>query len=214
MKNLINIILILFFVASCNSQNEKVLIHEFSPTASSWNVEKWNSDKKLTGYQIRESVDSKNRVVKLEFMKNGKVLENRLCYLPTVVEYEYQAEKIIENLYANGERMEATECEMPYKTVYHLKNNYIEKVERFSKFDTINFSKEEITELKKYVPEYNLTVCNDSMNCEIEFYYHSFAKMDGIYPVNKNYKYDSENYYYGDEPEAETILNGIKKLKN
>ena len=25
--------------------------------------------------------------------------------------------------------------------------------------------------------------------------------MDGIYPVNKNYKYDAESYYYGDEPE-------------
>ena len=214
MKNLTLIFLTSLLISSCNSQNESILIHEFSPTASSWNVEKWNSDKNSNGYQIRETVDSKNRVVKLEFMKSGKVLENRLCYLPTVVEYEYQPNKIIENLYANGEPMEANECEMPYKTVYHLKNNNIEKVERFSKFDTINFSNEEITELKKYIPEYNLTICNDSTNCEVEFYYHSFAKMDGIYPVNKNYKYDSENYYYGDEPEAESILNGIKKLKN
>ena len=38
--------------------------------------------------------------------------------------------------------------------------------------------------------------------------------MNGIYPTNKHYKYDSENYYYGDEPEAESIINGIKKLKN
>jgi hypothetical protein len=214
MKNLTIIFLTSLLISSCNSQNNRILIHEFSPTASSWNVEIWNSDKNSNGYQIRETVDSKNRVVKLEFMKNGKVLENRLCYLPTVVEYEYQTDKITERLYSNGQPMEATECEMPFKTIYHLKDNYITKVETFRKFDTINFSKNELNELKKYVSEYELNVCNDSTNTEVDFYYHSFAKMNGIYPTNKHYKYDPENYYYGDEPEAELIINGIKKLKN
>ena len=201
--------------ASFDSQNERILIHEFSPTASSWNVEKWNVDEKTNGYFIRETVDSKNRVIKLEFMKDQEVITNRLCYLPTVVEYQYYSDKIIEKLYVNGKPMEATECEMHYKAVYHLKNNYIEKIEKFRKFDTINYSDKEIIELKKYTPEYTFINCDDDdSNYEIEFYYHSFSKMDGIYPVNTNYKYDSEHYYYGDEPEAESIINGIERLKN
>ena len=214
MKNFTTYFLLIFIFSSCNKTTEKILIHEFRPTASSWNVEKWNTINDKNPYQIRETVDSKNRVIKLEFMKNGKVLENRLCYLPTVVEYEYQTDRITERLYSNGQPMEATECEMPFKTIYHLKDNYITKVETFRKFDTINFSKNELNELRKYVSEYELTVCNDSTNTEVEFYYHSFAKMNEIYPTNKHYKYDPENYYYGDEPEAESIINGIKKLKN
>jgi hypothetical protein len=214
MKNLTIIILTYFIITSCDSQTERILIHEFNPTASSWNVEKWNSDNDKNPYQIRETVDSKNRVLKLEFTKNGKVLENRLCYLPTIVEYEYQTDRITERLYSNGQPMEATECEMPFKTIYHLKDNYITKVETFRKFDTLNFSKNELKELRKYVSEYELTICNDSTNTQVDFYYHSFVKMNGIYPTNKSYKYDPNNYYYGDEPEAESIVSGIKKLKN
>lgn len=197
-----------------NSQNERILFHEFSPTASSWNVEKWNIDEKTSGYLIRETVDSKNRVIKLEFLKDKKVITNRICYLPTVVEYQYYSDKIIEKLYINGKPMEATECEMHYKAVYHLKNNFLEKIEIFRKFDTVNNSDKEIIELKEYTPEYSLINCEDDSNYEIEFYYHSFSKMDEIYPVNRNYKYNSEHYYYGDEPEAESIINGIERLKN
>jgi len=102
---------------------------------------------------------------------------------------------------------------MPFKTIYHLNNNYISRTETFRKFDTINFSKNELAELKKYVSEYELNICNDSTNTEIEFYYHSFAKMNGVYPTNKDYKYDP-NYYYGDIPENKSIINGIKKIKN
>ena len=214
MKNFTIYFLLILTLFSCNETADKILIHEFTPTASSWNVLNWNTINDKNPFQIRETVDSKNRVTKLEFLKNGKEYEDALCYLPTLVEYEYEPNKIIEKLYINGEQMEATECEIPFKTVYHLNNNYISKVETFRKFDTINFSKNELAELRKYVSEYELNICNDITNTEIEFYYHSFAKMNGIYPTNKNYKYDPNNYYYGDTPENESIINGIKKIKN
>jgi|TARA_B110000967_G_C18814125_1_gene525217 hypothetical protein len=214
MKNFTIYFLLIFTIFSCNKTTDKILIHEFTPTASSWNVLKWNTINERNPFQIRETVDSKNRVTKLEFLKNGKEYEDVLCYLPTLVEYEYLPNKIIEKLFINGEQMEATECEMQFKTIYHLDNNYISKVETFRKFDTINFSKKELAELRKYVSEYELNISNDSTNTEIEFYYHSFAKMNGIYPTNKDYKYDPNNYYYGDTPENKSIINGIKKIKN
>ena len=214
MKNLTIYFSLIIIFLSCNKATEKILIHEFTPTASSWNVLNWNTINEKNPFQIRETIDSQNRVIKLEFLKDGKEYEDALCYLPTLVEYEYQPNEIIEKLFINGKEMEATECEIHFKTIYHLKNNYITKVETFRKFDTINFSKNELKELRKYVTEYELKVCNDSTNTEIDFYYYSFSKMNGIYPTNPNYKYDSNNYYYGDKPESESIIKGIKKLKN
>ena len=205
--------LLLFMFFSCSNTTEKVLIHEFTPTASRWNIINWNSINKKNQFQVRETIDSKNRVIKLEFLKNDKEIENALCYLPTLVKYEYLPNKIIENLFTNGAKMDATECEMPFKTIYHLKNNYITKVENFRKFDTINFSKNEIAELKKYISEYELIICNDNTNIEIDFYYQSFTKMNGIFPTNKNYKYEP-HFNLGDEPESESVKKGIKKLNN
>lgn len=212
MKNFTTYFLLIFTLLSCNKTTEKVLIHECGETSSSYNLIKWNITDKDNRLALKETVDRKGRVTKLEYLVNQN--GGSLCYLPDVVEYEYEKNKIIEKLYKNGIEMEATECEMPYKTIYHLNKNYIEKVETFFKFDTINFSKGEITEIKKYIPEHRILICNDTTNSEVEFYYHSYAKMNGIYPTNKNYKYDQNNYYYGDEPEAESIVNGIKKLKN
>ena len=205
--------LILFFLIliffGCSQTTEKILIHEFTPTASSWNVVSWNTINEKNPFQIRETVDSKNRVIKLEFLKNGKEYKDGLCYLPTLVEYEYLQNKIIEKMFINGEEIEATECEMSFKTIYHLENDYITKVENFRKFDTINFSKGDLKELRKYIREYQVIICNSS-NIEISFYYHSYSKMNGLYPTNKNYKYNPNHYYYGDKPEAELIIRGIK----
>jgi hypothetical protein len=210
MKNCTTYFLLILIFLSCNKTTEKVLIHECGETSSSYNLIKWNISDKDNRLALRETVDRKGRVIKLEYLVNYN--GGYLCYLPDVVEYEYEKNKIIEKLFKNGNEMEATECEMPYKTIYFLNKNYIEKVENFFKFDTINFSKKEITEIKKYIPEHRILICNDTTNSEVEFYYHSYAKMNGIYPTNKNYKYDPSNYYYGDEPEAESIVNGIKKL--
>ncbi len=164
MKNYIIYFSLIFTIFSCIKATDKILIHEFTPTASSWNVLNWNTVNAKNPFQIRETVDSKNRVTKLEFLENGEEPESGLCYLPTKVEYEYQSNKIIEKLFINGKKMEATDCEMPFKQIYHLNNNYISKVESFYKFDTINFSKKELLELKKFLSKYKLNICNDSTN--------------------------------------------------
>lgn len=211
--NRLNYILILLTLLSCKSNGQnKVLYHEFSPTASSWNVLEWNVEKpEAKGWTIRETLDKNGRVIMLEFLKNGKLITDNLCYLANRVEFEYQENQIIEILYNSDEELLATDCEMWYKSIYHLnKNNQIEKIERFSKYDFTNISADEIEKWKsEWAPEYRIEK-PDSTMLQIDYYYHSYAKLSGVYPVSANYELDENNYYYADEPEKTSIKKGLK----
>lgn len=45
---------------------------------------------------------------------------------------------------------------------------------------------------------------------KVDYFYHSFGKMNGIYPVSENFELNEAHHYYGDEPEKTSILNGLK----
>jgi|TARA_B110000967_G_C18626181_1_gene431303 hypothetical protein len=212
MKRKTHIIFILFFVILKTNGQEKVLYHEYSPTASSWNILEWNVENKdEKTWILKETLDSKGRVILLEFLKNGKLITDHLCYLANKVRFEYLDNLIIETLYDSDMELLATDCEMPYKSIYHLtENNKIEKIEFFSKYDFTNIKSNEIEKWKtEWAPEHRV-VTPDSRMLQIDYYYHSFGKMNGVYPVSKNYILDEDSYYYGDEPEKTSIENGIK----
>ena len=104
----------------------RVLIHAYSPTTSSWNIEKWNiDDNSKEIYTLKETIDNEGRVVKLEFLENGKLIDDPLCYLANKVEYHYDENIVTETLYHFDEELLATECEMHYKTIYHLDDNNV-----------------------------------------------------------------------------------------
>jgi hypothetical protein len=198
---------------SCRSNGqEKIIHHEYSLTASSWNVLEWNvknpNEKRCV---IRETLDSKGRVTMLEFLKDGKLITDNLCYLANKVVFEYGQNQIIETLYNSEKQLLATDCEMWYKSIYHLnKENNIEKIERFSKYDFTNISPDEIEKWKtEWAPAHRIEK-PDSTMLQIEYFYHSFGKMSGIYPVSKNYVLDEESYYFRSEPEKTSIKNGLK----
>ena len=196
---------------SFNQENHTVLFHEYSPTASSWNIIKWNiEDTSNVRFILEETIDQNGRVTELRFLENGEIISDPLCYLATRVTFEYEGNSIIETLYHSNDLLLKTECEMHYKTVYHLNSEDIERVEAFYEFDTINVPEEIIIEIKKNIPEYSNYLCSDSINTEVDYYYHSFSKMNGIYPVNRGYQFDPENYYYVDQPEGESIENSLK----
>ena len=102
--------------------------------------------------------------------------------------------------------------EMWYKSVHYLnKDNQIERIERFSKYDFTNISKDEIEKWKtEWAPELRIEKPNPETMLQVDYFYHSFGKMNGIYPVSENFKLNEAHYYYGDEPEKTSILNGIK----
>ncbi|MFY0672321.1 MAG: hypothetical protein JXQ87_02895 [Bacteroidia bacterium] len=177
------------------SQTKKILYHKYQPTATGWNIESWNihaNDGEV--FKLKETIDNRGRVVLLEFLKNGELADNPPCFSANRVYFEYVDGKIIEHLFHFDKALDQN-CEMHFKTIYHLnKSNFIFKMERFYK----PFDSAKTTLAKTY-----------SDNLEIEYYYHSFAKMNGIYPVNENYKFKG-GYYYGDEPEKSSILGAIR----
>lgn len=210
------LVLIIIIFHSFSYGQEKVIFHSYSPTASSWKILVWNiKDPINTTWVLKEIVDKEGRVSELQFLKNGKLTPDILCYLANRITFSYSKNEITERYFYGYEEPFANEFDMPYKSIYHLENDYIRRVETFHKFDTINYTSEEIIEAKKYVPEYFNFWCNESTNTEIQYYYHSLAKMNGMYPVNKGYKFEYGNYYYYDrEPVNTEILNGIEKIKN
>ena len=214
--NLSKIIAILIGIVllSCNRKIETILYHEYSPTASSWDVIEWNTKKPIDkNWIIKETVDKKGRVIELQFLRDGKLIDDPLCYLANRVKFEYSKSSIIEILYHFDEEIPATECEMKYKTIYHLDDNkYIKQIESFAKYDFEGLDSTEIANWYQWVPEYSL-VSADTIEAEIEYYYHSFAKFRERYPISKSYELDTSNYYYRSEPEEKSISKGINKYE-
>lgn len=209
MKIVLPLLLVLNF--SLAFGQDKVLFHEYSPTASSWNILEWNvPDTTGKVWILKETVDKEGRVVELAFLENGQLVSDPLCYLANRVTFSYEDGKIIETLFLGRNYLLATDCEMPYKTIYHLdKSDHIEKLEAFAEFDYTQFDSATIAQLKEWIPEHKVTKATDSP-LQVDYYYHSFAKMNGIYPVSVGFEL-IEDYYYGDEPEKSSIKNGLKR---
>lgn len=88
--------------------------------------------------------------------------------------------------------------------------DYISKIEYYTEYDTTLIPSDVIAEIRELDPEYRI-LTPDSFQLEIDYFYHSFAKMNGVYPVSRNYKFDEDHYYYGDEPEKTSILEGLRR---
>jgi hypothetical protein len=207
------IIFIILLSEIVNAQ--KIDYHLYNPTASSWDIVEF-SLYDTTGHRLllKETIDHKGRVTDLEFLKDGKLINDPLCYLANRVKFEYSENKIIETLYHFDQPLLATSCEMYFQTVYYLdKAGYILKTESSAKYDFTGIDKDEIKKWKEWIPEKIIELDSVGKNLQVEYYYHSSAKMNGTYPINRNYKYN-DDYYYGNEPENFSILKGIGKLKN
>lgn len=211
-KKLIYLPIIILIVGNQLSCQEKVLFHKYYPTASSWKITDWNvSDRLSNKFIIKETVDTKGRVKELQFLKNGKLIPNMLCYVANRVTYEYKKNQIIERFFQNNDTPVSNECEMPYMKIYHLNKNYIKSIETFYKLDTISFSKNEIDYLKTIVPEKVTILCDSTSNSEIEYYYYSYAKNNYKYPTNKGYKFKYGHFYYDEEPVKSSIIRGLER---
>jgi hypothetical protein len=212
MKQLIIITSMLLSIA-VNAQ--EVDYHMYSPTASGWDIVEYSLyDTSGTKYLLKEYIDTKGRVTELQFLKDGLLIDDPLCYLANRVTFEYSENRIIETLYHGEQTLIATDCEMYFQTTYHLGNEgYIIETESLAKYDFNGLEKNEIEKWKEWVPELKIVKDTTGLNLQVEYYYHSRAKMNGVYPVNRNYVL-VEDGYYGDEPERISILKGLNKRKN
>jgi hypothetical protein len=213
MRRAVTIFFFILLTIGAHGQ-EKVIYHEYSETASSWDIIRWNlTDTTNVIWKVKEIDDEKGRVKELDFLKNGALVDDYLCYLANRVTYEYKKQEIIERFFHEDQELLATECEMPFKKIYHLDNqNFITKTEVFAKYDFAGMDSSQIKQWKEWVSAYKVEI-PDSEPLEVDYYEYSFAKMNGIYPVSRNFKL-TEDGYYGDEPEKSGIKKGIEKLKN
>ncbi len=194
---------------------DQILFHSYTPTASSWDILEWNlQDTARVSWVLKETVDDKGRVTQLEFLKDGELIKDPLCYLANRIVYEYQADRIIEKLYHFDTEMLSTECEARFSTTYFLnEQGFITRTESLAKFDFTDLSPEEIAGISEFIPEKVIQTDSLGINLQVEYFYHSFTKMNGAYPTNENFIFD-DAYYYGDEPEKQSILKGLVLSKD
>lgn len=213
-------LLVFILVNSCATK-EKIAYHRvYTGTydARPVVVDLWNdsSGDKL----IRETTDEKNRVIKIEFLTQGK-LSGHGNFPVAKITYEYQDHKIIETAYDKDEKnLYVDKHASHYKSIYYLdENGFIEKVDRVSDFKTrdpvwkeLNMEPPSRADLEKESKDYH-THFYEGRPLEVEFYKYSYYKFNGIYPISKDYKIDSdyENKYMDTWMEI-GIEDGIKKL--
>tara|TARA_B110000908_G_C10036484_1_gene349785 strand:+ start:9 stop:698 length:690 start_codon:yes stop_codon:yes gene_type:complete len=205
---------ILIFVSllmnvSCSGQ-EKILNHEFEPTASDFRITKWNlKQTETTEYYLTEKIDSQNRVTELKFYKNGKNNFDHLCYLQTWIKYEYPNDFTIiqTNLNNNGIAEANIECELASKVIYHLSQNkkIIVKTESEYKFDQEPYlkngwTKKELLQTIKQLKE------NEQTSLMVDYFSKSSSKLNGIFPISS--EFNLEEFYFS-ELEKDKILSGI-----
>lgn len=210
---IMQVVLTSLFIILCSwAQAQTVLYHEYTSTASDWDIVQWNTPDTNSEWRLREHVDIAGRVIMLEFLHNDSLNDRTLCYLASKVVYNYTDTSIIELLFQNNLPIVNNECDLYHKTIYHIdRDNYIKYVEIFALYDTTVLSPKEVVYMQQYIPPHSIYY-PDSSQMTVDYYYYSYAKMNGIYPVSKNYKVvpDSD---HSNEPEQTSINKGIDKLR-
>ena len=185
--------------------NHKQVFHRFERTASSFKTSKRNiSPSDLPMNYFIETIDDQGRVTDIKFMENGKIIENRLCYLSPWIKYEYPDSKTIisYNLNYDGSKLSSIECDMWYKTVYTLDDSQtkilrtqIEYAIDTAQLIAYGWKEDEL----QRAPE-GLKKAEQPRPIAIAGYMKSSAKLNGKFPVSDRFKLKSL-YYMGLEYE-------------
>jgi hypothetical protein len=211
MKKLIFILGLIISQVACG---QKVYYHEYYETASDFAITKWdcNNHDSLDMYVI-EKVDEQNRVTELKFMKNGELNFGSLCYLSPWLKFDYPNDSTITVSYLNSEgQPEANiECEVPSMVKYNLtsdKKTIKSSTDEFE-FDPIPYLQNGWTKegLEKAVLE--LKTENGNTSPFIDYYSKSLLKLNGKFPVSKDF--DQLNIYFNEieKKELKTVGNTV-----
>jgi hypothetical protein len=214
-------ILSLFLFFNLQGAEERIVYHRIYTGSNEDRpivVDSWNDD---TGRkQIRETVDGKNRVKKIEFLRDGELSEYG-NFPVALVTYEYIDNTIVETAYDKHEKnIYVDKYAAHYQSIYYLNpDGFIEDVKRISDFETVDpvwvetgIERPTQAQLEQESQEYFDHFYKDKP-FEVEFYKYSFHKLDGVYPVSENYSVDT-NYEkeYMDTSMEQGIIDGVIKL--
>jgi len=206
--------LFIFFLVLISSIcfGQKTVFHKYYETASDYHISQWKINKnKLSNSYVQETVDCANRVTELKLFNNGRVVENHLCYLHTWIKYEYPNDTTIVEYYlsSSGEEDAAFECDMPSKTTFILSKDKRTILKSNSEY---NFDEEFYLqngwtkeELKRVIDQLK---SEDGTDRCVSYYTMSYYKLNGIFPVSKDFKI--EPFSFSDKEEKQ-IIKSIKK---
>ena len=184
--------LLIFILCFSNcTKKTKTYYHEFEETASDFRIVKWNlSIDSLPRNYIKETTDKFGRVIELKYFENKVLKTDHLCYLSTWIKYQYPNDSVIIelNIGDDGNPESNFECEIPSKTIYYTTKDRrtILKTEYEYKIDTIfylshGFTKASIIEAIKEIKK------REKTSWGIDGYSESFSKLNGIFPVSKDF---------------------------
>ena len=188
----------------------KVVYHEYSPTSSDYDIIRWNvNDTTGLTYVLKETTDNQGRVVSLEFLKNGNLIDDQLCYLPSKIKFSYQGNTIIQNLYRDDTLMFGYECDEVYRSVYTIDcRGYIILEESNSWFDSTGMTEDEYLYISQNRPDTIFSLKSNEM--WVWGYVYSFYKKDGVFPVSYTFNFKKFGDLYGiNEPELSSVREGV-----
>jgi hypothetical protein len=202
---------------------DNLIYHQYEQSASDYNIIKWNINKdSLAFYKwyVRETIDNKGRVSRLDFLESGQLNKNRLCYLPDFIIYKYpDCNTIIEELYnADGTPMNGIECEVPYKRIYRIDKGcniislqldyYVDSVSILKAGQTSKDVKIELDYINKVKNEVSTGIYKEFNASFIWFYFKSYMKYNRKFPVKQDFK---KEHISVDNIENRDALNCIKE---
>jgi len=212
-SQLLAFLIFIFCFSNCTKLN-KTYYHEYEETASDYRIVKWNlSVDSLPRYYIKETTDKFGRVIELKYFENKVLKTDNLCFLSTWIKYQYPNDSVIIelNLGIDGNQESSIECGKPSKTIYYLTNDKrkILKTETEYKIDTAlylagGFTKELIKEVVKEIKK------GEKTSWLIDGYSESISKLNGIFPVSKEFDTTLLNY---NKLEMTEIIKVLKRKK-
>ncbi len=193
MKSSLFIFSLVLYSSVCFGQ--KTVFHKYYESESDCHIIQWKINKnKLPNYYLQETVDTLNRVTELKFISNGKIEDFHLCYLHSWIKYEYPNDTTIIEYYLNssGKENAVIECDMPSKTTFLLSKNKRTILETNSeyKFNRELYLQNGWTEkeLKTAIEELESEKITDRF---VSYYKMSYYKLNGIFPVSKDFNIES-----------------------
>lgn len=211
MKTLNHIPILILICTFVNCSGKKEIYHEFEPTASDLSIVEWNiSETNLPNYFLIETIDCKGRVIELKFFEKNKIITNRLCYLVPWIKFEYPNDTTIIqfNLDHNGNPENGLECEVPSKVTYTLNKSKIrilgsnpEYQLDFQHYLDNGWTNESISQAIESLKE------NQIRYQTIDYYSKSKSKLNGKYPVSKDFEISSYYFNQLEKQEIEKALN-------